>query len=66
MLERDVIAALYVETGGAYFGIPDVDPSLRYPVGHEEKGLDGFESRMEYMKLPPFFKRGFDLIYKSS
>lgn len=26
ILEISVIAALYVETGGAYFGLPDVDP----------------------------------------
>lgn len=26
ILEIPVIAALYVETGGAYFGLPDVDP----------------------------------------
>ena len=47
-------------------GIPDVYPSCCNPVGHKEEGLDGFKSRQEYVKLPPFFKRGFDLIYKSS
>ena len=43
-----------------------MNPSPGDLVRHKKEGFDGFKSRQEYMKLPPFFKRGFDLIYKSS